>query len=84
MRGIFWGFCRNRFLTSPLHYLSTRFDFRFEFAEIFVIKKRLSHSARRGVDDSPIRRVGESSTHRLGEWIITIDLFKGLKKKLYL
>ncbi len=33
MRGIFWGFCRNRFLMSPSHYLSSRSDFGFVFAE---------------------------------------------------
>jgi hypothetical protein len=36
---ILWGFCRNWFLIDPLHYLSSRSDFGFEFAEIFVIKK---------------------------------------------
>jgi hypothetical protein len=45
MRRIFWGFCRNCFLIDPLHYLSSRSDFGFEFAEIFVIKKRLPDSA---------------------------------------
>jgi hypothetical protein len=49
MRRIFWGFCRNRFLMSPLHYLSSRSVFGFEFAEIFVIEKRLPDSASRGV-----------------------------------
>ncbi len=41
MRRIFWGFCRNWFLMSPLHYLSSRSDFGFEFAEIFIFEKRL-------------------------------------------
>jgi hypothetical protein len=41
-RRIFWGFCRNWLLIDPLHYLSSRSDFGFEFAEIFVIEKRLS------------------------------------------
>jgi hypothetical protein len=53
MRRIFWGFCRNWFLIDPLHYLSSRSDFGFEFAEIFVIEKRLPDSASRGVADSP-------------------------------
>jgi hypothetical protein len=64
MRQIFWGFCRNWFLMSPLHYLSGRSDFGFEFTEIFVFEKRLpaitdtgSHRLpvllSRGVDDSP-------------------------------
>ncbi len=50
MTRIFLGFYKNWFLIDPLHYLSSRFDFGFEFAEIFVIKKRLP--------DSPRRRVG--------------------------
>ncbi len=37
MRRIFWDFCINRFPMSPLHYLSSRSDFGFEFKEIFVI-----------------------------------------------
>jgi len=41
-RQIFWGFCRNWFLIDPSHYLSSRSDFGFEFAEIFIIEKRLS------------------------------------------
>ena len=41
MRRIFWFFCRNWFLIDPLHYLSSRSDFGFEFAEIFVIEKWL-------------------------------------------
>ncbi len=56
-----------RFLMSPLHYLSSRSEFGFKFAEIFVFEKRLFDSLRRGVDDSPIWRVGELLTHRLGE-----------------
>jgi hypothetical protein len=47
MRRIFWGFCRNWFLIDPLHYLSSRSDFGFEFAEIFVIEKRLPDSPSR-------------------------------------
>jgi hypothetical protein len=45
MRRIFWGLCRNWFLIDPLHYLSSRSDFVFEFAEIFIIEKRLPDSA---------------------------------------
>jgi hypothetical protein len=66
MRRIFWGFCRNWFLMSPLHHLSGRSDFGFEFAEIFVFEKRLpaitdkgsrrlSVSVMRGVADSTYR-----------------------------
>ncbi len=60
----FLGFLQKLFLIDPLHYFSSRSDFGFEFAEIFVIKKRLPDSLSRGVGDS---RVGESMTHRLGE-----------------
>jgi hypothetical protein len=45
MRRIFWGFFRHWFLIDPLHYLSSRSDFSFKFAEIFVIEKRLPDSA---------------------------------------
>ncbi len=69
MRRIFWGFCRNWILIDPLHYLSSRTAFGFEFAEIFVIEKLLPDSASRPIDDSPTRRVGES-------------VFKCLKEKL--
>jgi hypothetical protein len=48
MRRIFWGFCINQFNIGPLHYLSSRSDFGFEFAKIFVIEKRLPDSASRG------------------------------------
>jgi hypothetical protein len=58
MRRIFWGFCRNKFLIDPLNYLSSQSDFGFEFAEIFVIEKRLPDSASRA-GDSPTQRVGE-------------------------
>jgi hypothetical protein len=67
MRRIFWGFCRNWVLIDPLHYLSSRSAFGFEFAEIFVIEKRLPELASRGVGDSPTQRVRESLTLRLGE-----------------
>jgi hypothetical protein len=54
MRRIFWGFCRNWFLKDPLHYLSSRSAFGFEFAEIFVMlgeseSQQLPDSASRGV-----------------------------------
>ncbi len=40
-RRIFWGFCINRFSIGPLHCISSRSDFGFEFAEIFVIENCL-------------------------------------------
>ncbi len=75
MRPIFRGFCINWFSIGTLHYISSRFDFGFEFAEIFVIEKRLgksrscrfSDSASRGVADSLTRRVGESTIPRVEE-----------------
>jgi hypothetical protein len=54
-RRIFWGFCINRFGIGPLQYISSRSDFDFEFAEIFVIEKRLPDSASRGVDKNAYR-----------------------------
>ncbi len=50
MGRIFWGFCINRFGIGPLHYVSSRSDFGFEFAEIFVINKRLPDPPSWGVD----------------------------------
>jgi hypothetical protein len=67
MRRIFWGFCRNWFLIDPLHYLSSRSDFGFEFAEIFVIEKRIPESPSRRVCDSPTRHVGELLALLFGE-----------------
>ena len=50
MNRIFRVFCINRFGLGRLHYISSRFDFGFEFAEIFVFEKRLPVSMSRGVD----------------------------------
>ncbi len=44
------GFCINRFGLGPLHYISSRSDFGFEFTEIFLLEKRLPVSVSRGVD----------------------------------
>jgi hypothetical protein len=55
MRRIFWVFCINRFGIGPLHYVSSRSDFGFEFAEIFVIEKRLPDSPSQGVDKNAYR-----------------------------
>jgi hypothetical protein len=65
MRRIFWGFCRNLFLIDPLNYLSSRSDFGFEFAEIFVTEKRLPDSANRRVGESATLRFGESGSRQL-------------------
>ncbi len=50
MNRIFGDFCINRFGLGPLHYISSRTDFGFEFAEIFILKKRLPVSVSRAVD----------------------------------
>jgi hypothetical protein len=50
MNQIFRGFCINRFGLGPLHYILSRSDFGFEFAEIFIFEKRLPASVSRGVD----------------------------------
>ena len=70
MRRIFWGFCRNWFLMSPLHYLSGRSDFGFEFAEIFIRKTtpRITDTESRLLnflkENSLYQWYGESSTPR--------------------
>jgi hypothetical protein len=93
MRRIFWGFCRNWFLMSPLHYLSGRSDFGFEFAEIFVFEKRLPAitntgnrqlpvSLSRGVDVSPHHWDAESATPRITD--TESRLLNFLKRTLYI
>jgi hypothetical protein len=70
MRRNFWGFCRNLFLMSPLHYLSSRSNFGFEFAEIFVFEKRLpaiTNTGSRRLCLSVIRRVANSPHHWYAE-----------------
>ncbi len=77
MRRIFWGFCRNWFLMSPLHYLSSRSDFGFEFAEIFVFEKQLpaiTDTRIRRLSASLIRGVGDSQHHQYRE--LAIEFFK--------
>ncbi len=64
---IFRGFCINRFGIGPLHYISSRSDFGFEFSEIFVFEKRRPDSTILGVGDSAYRWVGESATPRIGD-----------------
>ncbi len=83
MRRIFWGFCRNWFFIDPLHYLSNRSDFGFEFAEIFVIEKRIPDFASRQVPDSPTRQVGESLSLRLGFWRFKRKLGESESRRLH-
>ncbi len=68
MRRIFWGFCRNRFFVSPLHYLSSRSDSGFEFAEIFLFEKRLPAIHRYG--ESPTPRISDTGSRQLPESLI--------------
>jgi hypothetical protein len=63
----FRGFCINRFGIGPLHYISSRSDFGFEFFEIFLFKKGLPDSTIRGVGDSLYQRYAESATLRLND-----------------
>ncbi len=75
MRRIFWGFCRNRFLMSPLHYFSSCSDFGFEFTEIFIFEKRLPTITDAGESPTPCitdmrsRRLRASPIQRVGYWI---------------
>jgi hypothetical protein len=78
---IFWGFCRNWFLIDPLHYLSSRSDFGFEFAEIFVFEKRLPDSASRGVGESGSRRLPASPSWRVGFWMFKRKLGKSESRR---
>ncbi len=50
MNRIFRVFCINRFGLGRLHYISSRFNFGFEFAEIFVFEKHLLVSVSWGFD----------------------------------
>jgi hypothetical protein len=56
MRGIFWGFCINRFGIGPLDYVSSRSDFGFEFADSPTRRVFFKHLKA----DFPTCRVGES------------------------
>ncbi len=69
MRRIFWFFFRNWVLIDPLHCLTSRSAFGFEFAEIFVIEKRLPDSPSRRLPDSPSRRVTDSPSRGVGFWM---------------
>jgi hypothetical protein len=50
MNQFFRCFCINRFGLGPLHYLSSRSDFGFEFSDIFIFKNRLPASLSQGVN----------------------------------
>jgi hypothetical protein len=68
MRSIYQGFFINRFGIGPLHYILSRSDFGFKFAEIFVIEKRLPNSAIKSLkENSPHWCVGEWSIPRIAE-----------------
>ncbi len=65
MRRIFWGFCRNWLLMSPLHYLSGRSDFGFNSRRYSYSKNDSPLSPIRGVADSPHHWYAESATPRI-------------------
>jgi hypothetical protein len=78
MRRIFWGFCRNKFLIDLSHLPFEPFRFWLLIRGDIHNRKRtprlgesgsrrLSDLASPGVDDSPIRRVGESAIECLKE-----------------
>jgi hypothetical protein len=79
MRRIIWGFCRNWFLMSPLHYLSGRSDFGFEFGEIYIFKNWLPAitDTESGGATTPRITDTRSPHHRYGESAIEF-----LKRKL--
>jgi hypothetical protein len=64
MRWIFRGFCRN--WSNHLHYLLSRSDFGFKFAEIFIIKKQLPDLVSRRLSDSASRGVSLTLSRRVG------------------
>jgi hypothetical protein len=78
MNRFFRCFCINRFGMGSLQYHSSRSDFGFKFAEIFVFEKRLPAikdtgsrrlrvSVIRGVADSPYQWCAESLTPRIND-----------------
>ncbi len=74
MRRIFWGFYIKRFGIGPLHYISSRSDFGFKFAEIFVIEKRVGKNAYRYNFFQTFKKIySESTVH---PWLLfcQIDL----------
>ncbi len=68
-RQIFWGFFKNWFLMSPLHYHSSRSDFGFQFAEIFVIKKKTPRFRRYG--ESPTARIIDTGSRQIPASLIS-------------
>ncbi len=75
MNRIFRGFCVNRFGIGPLHYISRRSDFGFEF------EKWLPDSMIRGVGNSLYQRYAESATLGLndtGSRRLSVSLIHGV------
>jgi hypothetical protein len=75
-RRIFWGFCINGI--GPLHYISSRSDFDFEFAEIFVVEKQLPDSASRGVDKNAYSDIDTSVFKPLNQSMVLVHYSPGL------
>ncbi len=80
---------------GPLHYLSSRSDFYFEFAEVFVdsphhqygesviefLKRKLSVSVIQRVVDFPTQRYGESPTPRIVESRVVDSSYRWVREK---
>jgi hypothetical protein len=92
-RRIFWVFCINRFGIGPLHCISSHSDFDYEFAEIFVIVKRLPDYPSRGVDKiayrykcfhtfKSINGVAASPTRRVGESFFDYEYLREFEAKI--
>jgi hypothetical protein len=67
MNQIFQCFRIIRVSIGPLHYLSSRSDFGFKFAEIFIIKIWLPDSVSQGIAGSLYWWVGESPSPHISE-----------------
>jgi hypothetical protein len=65
MRRIFWGFCKNWFLMSPLHYLSGHPILASNSRRYSDSKSDSPLSPIRGVDDAPHHWYAESATPRI-------------------
>ncbi len=76
MRRIFWGFCRNWFLMSPLHYTSRAVPILASNSRRYSYSPtpRITDTRSRQLPASLIRGVGDSRHHRYGE--SAIEFFK--------
>ena len=70
----FMAFLQKFVHDSSLQYVSRHSDFCFQFAEIFVIDKRLT--------DSPNRRKAETQTLRAGKWFFDNEHLREFVSKI--